>query len=340
MSEANEGLDKAFAGLSERKVRISNAGSSRPPPKRARSEAVPSGALNAKRCIPDGRLCRLCGAKDSDMDIVVQSSSWKWGYPLTASGHNQGRVCFYCIRVFNARYKCKFAISALETEMGRNIEIRNEFMAYLDTCKQIFIKAGSHDINVDWGGPSKKVVTQKQRSVASFEEPADDFWPINEYNDRFGDPASNGKGHTRKTINGIDGVLVPNKGPYKLRRKTEQLVDATVTVDSGNFTLGENQADSVFADITAQLFSTRATGMSLSTLISGLSSSSAPEPSSLPPSSSASGVQKPDEDDEGMLSFGFGPVLAAGSNQAVVPSYRHTSKYRLPVLSRSLALYT
>ena len=117
------------------------------------------------------------------MDIVVQSSSWKWGYPLTASGHNQGRVCFYCIRVFNARYKCKFAISALETEMGRNIEIRNEFMAYLDTCKQIFIKAGSHDINVDWGGPSKKVVTQKQRSVASFEEPADDFWPINEYND-------------------------------------------------------------------------------------------------------------------------------------------------------------
>jgi len=136
---------------------------------------------------------------------------------------------------------------------------------------------------------------------------------------------------------------VPNKWTYKLIRKTQQLVDATVTVDSGDFTLGENQADSVFADITAQLFSTRATGMSLSTLISGSSSSSAPEPtvpSSLPPSSSARGVQKPDEDDEGMLSFGFGPVLAAGSNQAVVPSYRHTSKYRLPVLSRSLALYT
>eukprot|EP00972_Heterocapsa_arctica_P029115 4282560-Heterocapsa_arctica.AAC.1 len=83
---------------------------------------------------------------------------------------------------------------------------------------------------------------------------------------------------------------------------TQQLVDATVTVDSGNFTIGENQADSVFADISAQLFSTRATGMALSTLIGGSSSSSTPRPtSSLTSSSSAPSVPRPGEDSDGMM---------------------------------------
>jgi hypothetical protein len=323
MSEASEGVNKAFAALADRKVRLIKDGA-QPPPKRARSEAVSLGAQKSKAglitaCRPDGRVCRLCGAKDSDMDIVIHSSSLKWGYQLSADGRNQGKVCFYCIRVFNARYKCKFAIAALEIEMGRSIDIRNEFMAFLETCKQIFIKAGSHDISVDWGEASRKVVTQKQRAVTSFEEPPDDFWPINEYIDRFGDPSANGKGHTRKTLQGIDGVLVPNKGPYKLRRKHQQLVDATVTMDSGNFTLGENQAESVFADISAQLFSTRATGMSLSTLIGGSSSSSTP--SSLTISSSPSSVPQCDEHGDGMMVFGFGPTREASSQQAVIPSY-------------------
>jgi hypothetical protein len=302
MSEASEGVNKAFAALSDRKVRLNKDGA-QPPPKRARNNLY-------------GEVCRLCGAKDSDRDIVIHTISFKWGYPLSADGRNQGKVCFYCIRVFNARYKCKFAIAALEIQMGRSIDIRNEFMAFLETCKQIFIKAGSHDISVDWGAASRKVVTQRQRAVTSFEEPPDDFWPIDEYIDRFGDPSANGKGHTRKTLEGIDGVLVPTKGPYKLRRKHQQLVDTTVTMDSGNFTLGENQAESVFADISAWLFSTRATGMSLS---GGSSSSSAP--SRLKLSSSPSSVPQCDEDGDGMTVFGFGPTQAASSQQAVIPSY-------------------
>ena len=95
---------------------------------------------------------------------------------------------------------------------------------------------------------------------------------------------------------------MPTKGPYKLKRSHQQLVDSTVTIDDGSFVLGENQADGIFADISFQLFSTRATGMSLSSLIGSSSSSSAASASSAP---SAPQLRT---DGDGMMVFGFGPT--------------------------------
>ena len=45
-------------------------------------------------CRPDGRLCRLCGIKDTDMDIVIPTIPMKWRYLLSADGRNQGKAKF------------------------------------------------------------------------------------------------------------------------------------------------------------------------------------------------------------------------------------------------------
>ena len=216
MWQDGEDVDKAFTALSKKRIRLEkeDSGTAQAPRKRLKSDNA-SLSLGAPRpkdgvvivCRPDGRLCRLCGIKDTDMDIVIQTIPMKWGYPLSADGRNQGKVCWYCVRVCTARYKCRFTIAVLESEMGRTIETRNEFMWFLENCKQVFIKAGTHDISVDWDAAARKVITQKQQSLVSFEEPDDEFWPIDQYVDRYGDPAVNGKGHTRKSIQGIDGVI-------------------------------------------------------------------------------------------------------------------------------------
>ena len=58
---------------------------------------------------PDGRCCKFCGACDRDDDpvdlaVVFMKSPRSWGYPDRA-GLQQGHACYYCMGVFQSRYK-------------------------------------------------------------------------------------------------------------------------------------------------------------------------------------------------------------------------------------------
>ena len=218
-------------------------------------------------------------------------------------------MCFYCVRVFNARYQYKFTITSLEGTLGRDIEERRRFSEFLKLCKKTFVDAGTHDVKLPWGSIAT-VVDQTNRTLVSFDEPEDVFWKYHDYVAAFGDPEKNGKGHTRQVIEGINGVLVPCSGPYKIRRSHQKFVDERRAIDDGSFTLGANQSGAVFADISSQLLSTRATGASLSSLLG---------PYSAPASSASSGVTSAasatlgvvdDGDDGTMQRFGFGTVMA------------------------------
>lgn len=100
---------------------------------------------------PDGRSCRLCGAKDDQPDIVHTDSLWPWGYTPTADGKNRGRVCYYCFRVYQARYEPKgCSIPQLENDVGTNDEAHKTFFAYVEQAKQIFLDHGGFDVAPDW----------------------------------------------------------------------------------------------------------------------------------------------------------------------------------------------
>lgn len=245
--------------------------------------------------------------------------------------------------------------------MGKNTIVRREFKGYADLCKKAFIEAGTHNIKVDWGR-AKPEVSRTDRSLVSFEAPEDFCYPIHDYHRQFGDPSTNGHGHKRMVLEGMDGVLVPSDGPWKLKRSRQKLVDGKdhrhskggssqhkdgvacaptappppsptalpplprllphrccpVTAvskeifDDGSFTLGEHQAESVFGNITAQLFSTKAAGTSLSALLgaTGASSSSSAvaQSSGTSATSLAQGAPSTDDGDDegGFFSFGLG----------------------------------
>lgn len=87
------------------------------------------------------------------------------------------------------------------------------------------ISAGTHDIKVDWGR-AKPEVSRTDRFLVSCEAPEDLFYPIDGYHRQFGDPSTNGHGHKRMVLEGMDGVLAPSDGPWKLKRSKQKLVDS------------------------------------------------------------------------------------------------------------------
>ncbi len=59
--------------------------------------------------VPDGRACITCSAKDSDPDIVYSMRTYIWNFPPNATSlKNVGCQCYYCGRVFAARFKPKY----------------------------------------------------------------------------------------------------------------------------------------------------------------------------------------------------------------------------------------
>ena len=76
-SNEHDATFKTFDALPEKRLRLDKDGH-----RKASSAAKSKSATGiAVVCKPDGRVCRLCAAKDTDTDIVITTRTWKWGYP-------------------------------------------------------------------------------------------------------------------------------------------------------------------------------------------------------------------------------------------------------------------
>ena len=95
-----------------------------------------------------GLECRFCGILDTHPDPLDPNYTIAWA--VVVEGKTQGRVCYYCIRVFNGLYKTKdWLVSTLSKHLGENSEEHTQFMAYRDHAIQKFKEQGTH-INVQW----------------------------------------------------------------------------------------------------------------------------------------------------------------------------------------------
>eukprot|EP00959_Pyramimonas_sp_CCMP1952_P233102 4871359-Pyramimonas_sp.AAC.1 len=97
----------------------------------------------AKTC---GRLCGICGAKDTDPDPCSPGVFILWGGYKKTKGktgqdvfvlvelETEGAVCWYCYRVWNVHYMISFNLTELKKKVGschQTSECFNRFRAWL-----------------------------------------------------------------------------------------------------------------------------------------------------------------------------------------------------------------
>jgi hypothetical protein len=85
------------------------------------------------------------------------------------------------------------------------------------------LEAGTYDTPINWDAGFQTLVHRLKNQLV-MEAPEDHFWELEDYSAQFGDPATNGKGHTLTEIEGFDGnmikaVLVPGPRVHKLKRR-------------------------------------------------------------------------------------------------------------------------
>lgn len=125
---------------------------------------------------PDGRACATCQVKDSDPDRVVTSMTMKWGYPPDPSTHrNVGRICFYCNRVWQARYKQKYRnLDSFVQALGNDLSLVQVFGHWRDMAVTLMQEKGRHDIKVTWGEEaSVRQVVKRLSGEVRLEDPTD-----------------------------------------------------------------------------------------------------------------------------------------------------------------------
>ncbi len=227
--------------------------------------------------VPDGRACRICGAKDTDPDPVFASEYHAWGYK-PHNGKNQGMLDFYCVRTINARFDT-FSVKALVGKLGSDKAFHAKFFELRSKCIQHFIDSGSRNLSIDWGEKSQVLEASKSRTL-SLEEPEDQIWDPKDYEVKFGDWRTNGLGHKKVTEEGVTGIKVPGPRVWKIKRARTAETKLTETKDIGSFPMGEGQLEERFTELGEHILGSfqRATGMSLDALFSCPGSSSSSQP--------------------------------------------------------------
>ena len=122
----------------------------------------------------DGRICGLCEVKDTAADPVENGRTIVWAYICKKTLTNKGYVCYYCQRVFNARFKAKYkSVAALKIAFGQDLNVIQNFKHWRGICIKIFVDAGCREVTVRWGDEAS--ASQLFRRTAQ-QAALEDFW--------------------------------------------------------------------------------------------------------------------------------------------------------------------
>ena len=211
--------------------------------------------------------CSLCGSKDSDADPIGAGMSFRWGKP-SRNGKNQGGFCYYCLKTYHARFHIKFAnVELLKQELGKNAKVKTEFNTYRAFALTQMQDAGKADVRISWtlADHEAKQLTHHQESICAVQK-EDNAMLYADYLAAHGDPTTNGKGHQRRVVQGIDMVVLPGSKVFKLLNTSQVRADLQHVVDDGQNQLGENQVQDNFAALSMAIAMPTATGISLDEL--------------------------------------------------------------------------
>ena len=100
-----------------------------------------------------------------------------WGYAARADGGQQGYCCYYCMVVFQSRYKHRVKTrNDLITLIGSNQEEHQKFTGYIAALISYFIQHGGRGVTVRWADVDKKQVSLLTTTTVSVQERPDDLW--------------------------------------------------------------------------------------------------------------------------------------------------------------------
>lgn len=240
----------------------------------AGSAASSSGGASAKALWvvnPDGRVCIICQCRDSDADRVFTAEcSMKWAYPPdSVSKRNRGHTCYYCLRVWQARFKGKYqSQEAFVRACGTDMQLWQVFNHWLNMAVELMKQHQDHAVTVKWGSQDevRQLVTRQARETR-IEDPEDQVFPLDDYIREHGDYRTNGLGHKYVDWGEVKGVLVPGKRIWRVKRARVMSAEIQSVVDSGEFQIGPQQLENLMEDIGGSFVPERATGVSLDSLL-------------------------------------------------------------------------
>ena len=105
--------------------------------RRKRDEKLSANLVVVRK--PDGRECKLCGERDDshdplalhlkiDLDISNGETIRAWGYPANLDGSTVGDVCWYCMRIYEGKYKAKgYTLTSLRGFCGSTADALEKF---------------------------------------------------------------------------------------------------------------------------------------------------------------------------------------------------------------------
>ena len=93
-------------------------------------------------------------------------------------------------------------------------------MGFREGLIKFFIEKGGRAAYVKWPDIEKRNITVHNQQKVELAEPDDDLWDYDLYCSKFGDPKSNGKGHTETWAFGKHEVVVPSAPIRKIKRPT------------------------------------------------------------------------------------------------------------------------
>ena len=193
--------------------------------------------------VADGRLCKVCGAKDSDPDPCFKRRTLLWGYPPEEKANknevgtvvviwvNCGKVCFYCYKVIRSNYMPKYTTKGVCELVGKDSEEMKRFMGLRAFCVESIKTSGDPTAYITWTA-KKQELNHLMDSATVWQMPQDLYIPLADYMKDKGDPATNGLGHQKaKNLHGADCVIVPESTIMTRRKEIRDTVRLQTRLD-------------------------------------------------------------------------------------------------------------
>ena len=223
-----------------------------------------------KKRFPDGRACKLCSCHDTDWDPLDGEPIYIWwGYsPIPETGATKGDYCYYCVRVHIGRYKHEMTISELKLKIGAAGDEMKKFKGFRSLCIEKIVVSGMRDIRCPWQD-FRRTLDYEEKTSLDVLYPEDDWLPLAEYIEEFGNPLTNGKNHTAHSVDNVAGYLVPSGKRIKIQRRKSQSIKQTTRLDDTvQHQLGDDQIQQKYNSIQNSFFNMfRSSGASMASMM-------------------------------------------------------------------------
>ena len=127
------------------------------------------------------------------------------------TGETVGEYCGYCSRCYASRAKNRgITIAQWEAELGSDqTRLDEHYLTVQEMISEFKKKGCNRRAHINWEAVDKTVLKKKEMQQIKVKHPGWDHLGYTTYVSKHGDPATNGKGHTRAIFKGVDGVWIP-----------------------------------------------------------------------------------------------------------------------------------